>query len=582
MPYEAIYLINLKNRKGKNMTSNADVIIIGAGGGGPVVAKELGEKGIKVLLLEAGAWYGNKKWPHPNQEIGAESDSNPNNLSIEILQKCFTDYEADMNDTIAGKFRWGSANRSKSPWFRDIPQGGFAWQTSGVGGTTLHYLANSPRAFPLAVDAWPISYRKLIPYYEKVEATLPVSVAPITTKEELFFYGAKKAGWTLLKNRDITTPGYQPQPNAILPPDLNINNPDFAFNGNTLGCTLRSHCINGCNIGPTVEKVAKRSTLVSYIPLALKTGNVEVRPNTFVTKVLTENVKGGLRAVGVKYKDTWTGQTGELRAKVVVMAAGSIETPRLWLNSNLPSNPWVGKGLTNHWNDTVSGIFDEKMLMNIIGATSTEPWKGQTSAARFVYPGLGLIEGLGLSPGLHSSLLYTSGKNYNFLRKSGLNEPWDIKGRIVGQELKEFMLEYPRTLSMLILTDDEVNQKNGVDLNPILKDEHGSIPVIKYKPSKNDKEKRDKLAIIAADMLKKAGAKKILRSDTLPNLFAHIHSTMRMGFVVDTDCEAFQVKRLFLADSSVLYNSLGGANPTLTTQALATRTAENLANRYFN
>ena len=57
---------------------------------------------------------------------------------------------------------------------------------------------------------------------------------------------------------------------------------------------------------------------------------------------------------------------------------------------------------------------------------------------------------------------------------------------------------------------------------------------------------------------------------------------MRMGYVTDSDCEALQVKRLFIADNSVLYNSLGGANPTLTTQALATRTAERLAIKYFS
>lgn len=56
---------------------------------------------------------------------------------------------------------------------------------------------------------------------------------------------------------------------------------------------------------------------------------------------------------------------------------------------------------------------------------------------------------------------------------------------------------------------------------------------------------------------------------------------MRMGFVVDTSCEAYQVDRLFIADNSVDYNSLGGPNPTLTTQALATRTAELLAKKYF-
>lgn len=565
------------------MIQNADVIIIGAGGGGPVVAKELGEKGIKVLLLEAGPWYGNKKWPHPNGEQGAVGDASSDNLSQEVLEKYFTDYEEEMNDTVSGRLRWGPADRSKSPWFRNIPQGGFVWQSSGVGGTTLHYFANSPRAYPLAVDnIWPISYREMVPYYEKVEATLPVSPAPMTTKEELFFYGAKKAGWSLLKTLNVTKPGYRPQPNAILPPDPKINDPGFKFDGKTVGCTLCGHCVNGCHIGPTVEQIAKRSTLVSYVPLALKTGNVKVRPNTFVIRVLTETAKEGPRAIGVRYRDTWTGEIGEFRAKVIVMAAGSIETPRLWLSSKLPSNPWVGRGLTSHWFDCVSGIFDEKVLMNILGVPGVESYVGQNSAARFDYPGLGVIQGLGLSPGLNSALLYTLSKDYNFLHKPNPDEPWDVKGKVVGQQLKELIMEYPRTLSVLIFTDDEVNPQNGVTLNPILKDEHGSIPVIKYQPSKKDEDKRNKLAVIAADLLKKAGAKKIIRANGAPNLFAHIESTMRMGFVVDPACEAFQVKRLFLADNSIHYNSLGGPNPTLTTQALATRTAEKIAKKYFS
>jgi len=61
----------------------------------------------------------------------------------------------------------------------------------------------------------------------------------------------------------------------------------------------------------------------------------------------------------------------------------------------------------------------------------------------------------------------------------------------------------------------------------------------------------------------------------------HIHSTMRMGAVVNTDGEAVAVERLFVADNSALPNALGGPNPTLTTQALATRTAERIFARYF-
>jgi len=567
------------------MIHNADVIIIGGGGGGPAIAKELGEKGIKVLLLEAGPWYGNKKWPNPNEEHGDVSSSDAEDLSGEVLDKCFTKYESDMNDILSGKFRWGPADRIKNSWTRNIAQGGFVWQSSGIGGTTLPYFANSPRAYPAAVDGiWPISYSEMVPYYEKVEATLPVSPAPMTSKDELFFYGAKKAGWQLLKTLNITSPGYRPQPNAILRPNSNINDLNFKFDGNTEGCTLCGHCVNGCHIGPSVERVAKRSTLVSFIPLALKTGNVDVRPNTYVIKILVEkDTKEGLKSVGVRYRDTWTGKIDEVRSKVVVMAAGCIETPRLWLNSKLPDNPWVGKGLTNHWFDCVAGIFDEKVLLDILSVSSIEPYIGQNSAARFDYPGIGVIQTFGLSPGLFSTLLYSlSNSGYNFLRKPSAEEPWDIRGRVVGQELKELMREYTRTLSFLIFTDDEVNQKNEVTLEHFIKDDHGPIPNIKYVPSRRDKHKRDKLATIAADILKKAGAKKVIRPDLPPGIFIHMESTMRMGYVTDLDCEALQVKRLFIADNSVHYNCLGGVNPTLTTQALATRTAEKLVNKYFS
>jgi choline dehydrogenase-like flavoprotein len=566
--------------------NEVDVIIIGAGGGGSVVAAELGEKGIKVLLIEAGPWYGNKQWPNPNAEHGGSSSSSYDDLSIDLLKQSFTDLENDMNDFVSGKFRWGPANRSLSPWPRNIVGRGFTWQVAGVGGTTLHYYANSPRAYPQAVDnVWPISYEELIPYYEKVETTLPVWPAPSTAKEDLFYYGARRAGWQLLDSPNVTSPGYRPQPNAILRPNPRLNDPDFDLLSNrSVGCTLRGHCVNGCHIGPTVEGVAKRSTLVSYVPRALRSENVEIRPNTFVTKILTEDDSTeGLHAVGILYRDTWTGETGELRAKVIVMAAGGVETPRLWLNSGLPENEWVGKGMINHWFDSVAGIFDEQVLMNILGVSDVKPYVGQNAAARFDYPGLGVVEIFGMSPGLYSSVLYAnSDKGYSFLNKPDSEAPWDVEGLVVGEQLKEFMRDYPRTLSVLIFTDDEVNQSNGITLDPVMKDENGFIPVINYQPSKNDEEKRNELASIASDIFRKAGANTIIRSNWPPNVYLHIASTMRMGYVTDTNCEANQVKRLYIADNSVLFNGLGGPNPTLTTQALATRTSEKIIDKYFS
>jgi choline dehydrogenase-like flavoprotein len=564
---------------------NQDVIVIGAGGGGAVIAKELGEKGLKVLVLEAGPWYGNKKWPYPNREPGDKLSSSLADLDINLYKQLLNKYEMNMNDLVSGRFRWGPADRSRSQWFRNSKQNGVIWQSAGVGGTTQTYTANCPRAYPMAIDqVWPISYRELIPYYEKVEATLPVNFAAVTAKEEVFYYGAKKAGWHMIPVLDVTVPGYRPQPNAILPPNNNIINPNISDEQLSWmeGCTLAGHCINGCPHGPSVDKIAKRSTNVSYVPLALKTLNVRIRPNAFAVKILSEkDGSNGLRAIGVKIKDTWTGEEEELRAEIVVMASGSIESPRLWLNSDLPANPWVGRGLTNHYMDWLTGIFDERDLISIVGSPDINPFVGNTCGARLDVPGLGALQSVGMSPGLTASFYGVSESGYSFLHPHKMDDPWDIEGRPYGYELKEWMEGYRKTLSILVSTDDDVDQRNGVTLDPLLSDENGPVPVITYKPTKQSRRKRNELVKIAAELLRKAGAKKVIRTNWPYGMMIHIESTMRIGFVVDKNCEAFQVKRLYIADNSVHFNSLGGTNPTLTTQALAVRTAEKLFKSYF-
>ncbi|MDR6879242.1 GMC family oxidoreductase N-terminal domain-containing protein [Bacillus sp. 3255] len=563
-----------------------DVIVIGSGGGGAVMAKELGEKGLKILVLEAGPWYGNSQWPSPNQKRGGQSSSKAEDLNIHLFKEQYTKDELEMNNLISGKLRWGPAERTRAPWFRNVTQRGFVWQNAGVGGTTQSYLANCPRAFPLVVDqVWPIAYRELVPYYEQVEATLPVDFAPVTSKEELFFYGAKKAGWPLIPTLDVTVPGYRPQPNAILPPNKNLTNPDYSEEQLSWmqGCTLAGHCINGCPHGPSVDAIAKRSTNVSYIPLALRTGGVTIRPNSYVIKILTESHPGdGLRATGVRLRDTWTGEIEEIRAGVVVMAAGAIESPRLWLNSGLPHNPWVGKGLVNHYFDWVTGMFEEKDLMSILGSPEINPFVGHTSGGRLDYPGLGSILVTGLSPGLTASMSFgISQSGYSSMQQPHAGYPGYAQGRVAGPELQQWMENYRRTLSIVIFADDEVNMRNGVSVDPVLQDEHGPIPQVNYIPGRRGAKNRDELVKIAVDILRRAGAKKLLRTDWPASLMIHMESTMRMGFVVDTSCESYQIKRLYIADNSVHFNSLGGANPTLTTQALATRTADKMFDKYF-
>jgi choline dehydrogenase-like flavoprotein len=248
--------------------------------------------------------------------------------------------------------------------------------------------------------------------------------------------------------------------------------------------------------------------------------------------------------------------TGE--AKVVVLAGGPIETPRLWLNSGLPNaNDQVGRGLTDHYLDFVVGRFPRY----------TGSSKGPTSAARADFPGYGSIEQVGVPPGLQAQGVTDS------------NEPGR---RLRGARLARFLSNVDRLMSIAVITDDDVVPENRVSLSTVMApDAHGPIARVELRRrTARTLANRDFLAARAIDILRAAGAREILRMNWAPVLL-HIHSTMRMGAVVNGDGESFAVERLFVADNSALPNALGGPNPTLTTQALATRTAERIFIRYF-
>ena len=243
---------------------------------------------------------------------------------------------------------------------------------------------------------------------------------------------------------------------------------------------------------------------------------------------------------------------------MVVLAAGAIETPRLWLNSKLPNpNDQVGRGLTDHYLDFVVARF----------AHYTGSSKGATSAARADFPGLGCIEQAGVAPGLQAQGLTDS------------NEP---QLRLRAQRLARLLANLDRLMALAVITDDDVALSNRVtvsrDMTP---DAHGPVARVELRErTVRTLENRENLVGRAIQILRAAGAKEVVRMNWAPVLL-HIHSTMRMGAVVNADGESYAVERLFIADNSALPNALGGPNPTLTTQALATRTAERIFVRHF-
>jgi choline dehydrogenase-like flavoprotein len=554
-----------------------DVIVIGAGGGGPVVAKELAARGLDVLVLEAGPRFADpeKEWSH---------------------------YEIDAN---GGYLRFGPADLSKPAWFRDLPQNSALQQLSGVGGTTLHYFGNSPRSVPGVflnyqgadkdnydvAHIFPFTYRELIPYYEWVESTLPVETAPMGTKEEIFLRAAERMGLPFQETKDAFKAGFRPQENAILQPGGHAGktmDPALLMYPHSKGCTFCGHCMQGCYLprGAPRNLKAKRSTDNSYMPMALTADvwahgkRATLITDAFAVKVTTD-------AQNVARSVTWRiGKTGELvteEARVIVMAAGTVETPRLWLNSGLPNpNDQVGRGFTDHFSDALGG------LLPFDGAMS----KGPGSNARIDFPGYGAIEQFVATPAFSGSSATLSDAGIAGYYNNGVQEQGsgaDVVGRVVGKELRTIMADIDRVLTVVVLTDDDVEAQNRVTQSfAFPPDEHGPVPRVEVHQRARTARtirNREYLNRQAVNLLRAAGSYKTYRFNFPPTMI-HIHSTMRMGLsetdtVVEESGEARWVKQLYIADNSSLANSVGGANPTLTTQALATRTAERIFQRYF-
>src|SRR4029079_1245319 len=200
---------------------------------------------------------------------------------------------------------------------------------------------NCPRAYPGAFagydgpdrDAYdtahrfPFSYAELVPYFEWVEATLPVQTAAMGKKERTFFDGCETLGIPVQTTKTTLGDSFRPQQNAILQPGgtagLTRNLAQLAFPKAT-GCTLCGYCLQGCMepIGAPRNLAAKRSTDNSYVPMALtahrwKKGGKAVKlvTDAFVTRI---DADGG-EARGVTWRDTNTGEETSEEAKVVVM-----------------------------------------------------------------------------------------------------------------------------------------------------------------------------------------------------------------------------------------------------------------------
>ena len=502
-----------------------DMLIVGCGAGGGVLAQRLARRGWRVVVLERGPfWDPDRDW------VSDEGGSH---------QLFWTDKRI-----IGGS---------------DPVEMGKNNSGLGVGGSLTHFAGYVPRFHPSDFETfrrdgvgadWPISYWDLKEHFERCEAELPVSGQhwpwgdphgypmgphPIGGAAEVAWRGARDCGIEMRVGPVAITNG--------------------AF-GNRPHCIYRGFCLEGCKVN------AKASPLVTHVPDAIEHG-VEIRADSMATRVEIDESSG--RVTGVTYLHE--GRERFQRAAAVAVAGYSIETPRLLLNSTSARFP---NGLANQ-NDLVG-----RYLM-VQGASQT--------AARFPEP---MHMYKAPPPEVSSEQFYETDESRGFARGFSIQTvspmPIGWSEHVIadghwGHALREYMRDYVHWTVLGVLNELLPQADNRVTLTDEL-DQFGlPIPRFDYSQCDNDRANVAYSKRVIEEIWDHAEAQDTLTIDR----YAHLVGGCRMGSdpessVVNTDHRAWEVPNLFVADGSVMPTQ-GSANPALTIMALASRLAERLAGK---
>ncbi|MCY7349849.1 MAG: GMC family oxidoreductase [Cytophagaceae bacterium] len=502
-----------------------DAVVIGTGAGGAPLLARLARAGLKVVALEAG-----RHW-NPARDFSTDERAQ---------DKLFWNDErlSAGNDPLA----FGANNSGV-----------------GVGGSTLHYTAYTPRAQPddLRIrsefgvgEDWPFGFDQIEPYYDEIEQFLGISgpspypwgparqrayalgPLPINGAGQLMERGCKKMG--------IRT---SPAANAALSAGYYQEGV-----GHRPACANRGFCQAGCTTG------AKASMDVTFIPLAIHHG-AEIRPESFVTQ-LVRNSSGTIAEV-VYVRN---GQEERQRCRYVFLCAGTIETARLLLINGLAnSSGQVGRNLMAHTALQIWGEFEEDVrpYKGIPGALISEDTH-RPAGADFV--GGYLLQSIGVMPVTYLSQM---------ARGRGL---W-------GQNLKRAASAYNHVAGINILGDCLPYEHNFLELSDE-KDVRG-LPKPRVYFSNGESEAR---MTAHADQIMRgiwaaAGARNVW---AFPRN-AHVIGTCRMGnnpemAVVNAEGQSFDIPNLFISDNSTFPSALS-VNPALTIMALSLRTADRFLDR---
>ena len=432
--------------------NSVDVVVIGTGAGGAPVLARLAAAGLKVVALEAGRMWQPERDFTTDERAQSQLFWNDERLS------------AGANPVAFGRNNSGI----------------------GVGGSTLHYTAYTPRAQPddfrlyresgVGVD-WPLGYSDLEPYYAELEQFLgisgpnpypwgpqrrtayPLAPLPLNGAAQLMQRGCARLG--------IRT---SPAANAAL--SARYFQPGYGWRA---ACTNRGFCQAGCSVG------AKASMDVTFIPVALQAG-AEVRTDCFVTG-FERDASGCITAVVYEQH----GETMRQKCRAVFLCAGAIETPRLLLIHGLAnSSGQVGRNFMAHVGPQVWAQFEDDVQPNkgIPGGLISEDTHRLTGGG---FAGGYLLQSIGVMPVTYASQL--------------------ARGqRLIGAELRQHMRNFNHIAGINILGECLPSASNYLELAEE-RDRRGlPKPRVYFTAGANEQHMQDHAVTLMQQIFAAAGA----------------------------------------------------------------------------
>jgi choline dehydrogenase-like flavoprotein len=548
-----------------------DVIVVGSGASGGWAAKELAEGGARVLVLDCGRPQNNKNFTEhvPAYQLAYRNLKFREPVAPVIRQtrpiqgQCYActewNYEWFANDhdepyTTAENMPYSYFGRLRVVGGRTNVWGRQCYRLSD-----LNFKAASHDGFG---EDWPISYKDVAPYYDKVERYVGIN--------------------GMLENSEVLPDGQFQPPMGMSCAEWQMRSVVKQKFGRTLTLGRSANLTQSLNgraachyCGPCERGCATHSYFNSSFTTlkdALATGKCDLTTNAMAYKILMDSGKN--RATGVLYIDRQTKQAREVRARVVVLAAGALESTRVLLNSATREYP---KGLGNS-----SGALGHYYTDSLKGGGAEATIPGKVKEFSIDGPhrpnGIYVIRFQNL-PGQAKSKDFLRG--YGMQGGSGIGFSASAPG--FGEAYKLAAKEPVQSFRFLAYGEPLPRYENYVELDPEKKDIFG-IPVLRAHVAWGDNERNlvKDAGEKAAEMLEAAGMKNVrMHSDVhLPGDANHDVGTARMGSdpkksVLNQFQQSHDVKNLFVMDGSC-FNAPGCQNPTLTIMSLTMRSCEYL------